>query len=92
MSPSETLNPANSMIASLGTGMQALSSSISRKTPITPTASMKSVAALTIGSRIASVTDARGSALRRLSGSMRAGHVTHRRAGFRRRLAGRCPA
>ena len=35
--------------------MQALSSSISTKTPITPTASMKSVAALTIGSRIASV-------------------------------------
>ena len=50
------------MIASLGTGMQALSSIIRQKTPITPTESMKSVAALTIGSRIASVTLASGMA------------------------------
>ena len=34
--PSETLKPANSMVASLGIGMQALSSVISTKTPATP--------------------------------------------------------
>ena len=48
-SPFETLKPANSMIASLGIGMQALSSVISTKTPARPAQSMKSVAALTIG-------------------------------------------
>src|SRR5215207_9109520 len=47
--PSETLNPANSMIASLGTGMHALSSAISRNTPGSPVASMTSVATSTIG-------------------------------------------
>ena len=88
-SPSETLKPANSMIASLGTGMQAHSSSISTKTPSSPTASMKSVAALTIGSRIASVIEAYGSAAARLSGSMRTRHVTRRTATSRRKLAGR---
>ena len=75
MSPSETLNPANSMIASLGTGMQALSSVISRKTPTVPTESMKSVAASTIGS----VIDAAGRVWMRLSGSMR-GRTPYRRA------------
>ena len=55
MSPVETLKPANSIVASLGTGMQALSSSIRMKTPITPTESMKSVAALTIGSMMEAV-------------------------------------
>ena len=35
-SPSETLKPANSMIASLGIGMQALSSVISTNTPAGP--------------------------------------------------------
>src|SRR5215204_2858475 len=49
MLPSDTLNPAKSMIASLGTGMQALSSAISRKTPGSPRASMTLVAASTIG-------------------------------------------
>ena len=60
MSPSDTLKPANSMIASLGTGMQALSSSIRTNTPIRPTESMKSVAASTIGSTKKSVTEAVG--------------------------------
>ena len=36
MSPVETLKPANSIVASLGIGMQALSSTIRMKTPITP--------------------------------------------------------
>ena len=58
-SPSETLKPAKSMIASEGMGMQADSSSIRMKTPIRPTASMKSVAASTIGSTMKSVTEAR---------------------------------
>jgi hypothetical protein len=55
MFPSETLKPANSMIASLGTGMQALSSAIRKKTPGTPKASMTSVATSTIGSTMKSV-------------------------------------
>ncbi len=53
-SPFETLKPANSIVASLGTGMQALSATISRKTPGSPKASTTSTAALTMGS----VTDA----------------------------------
>ena len=55
MSPSETLKPANSMIASLGTGMQADSSAISRKTAATPAEPMNSVATSTIGSTTLSV-------------------------------------
>ena len=47
------------MIASLGTGRQADSSAISTKTAGRPVALMKSVAALTIGSRKKSVTLAR---------------------------------
>ena len=50
--PSLTLNPANSMIASLGIGMQALSSVIRTNTPPSPAESMKSVATLTIESRM----------------------------------------
>src|SRR3954468_3004712 len=87
MSPVETLKPAKSMIASLGTGMQALSRTIRRKTPATPTLSMKSVAALTIGS----VIEASGSARWRLSGPMRVGHVTHRQALLHRKLARNAP-
>ena len=49
-SPFETLKPANSIVASLGTGMQALSSTISTNTPARPMASTTSTAALTIGS------------------------------------------
>ena len=64
MSPSETLKPAKSMIASLGTGMQADSSSIRTKTPITPAEPMKSVATLTIGSTILSETLARRISMR----------------------------
>ena len=60
MSPSETLKPAKSMIASLGTGMQALSSAMRKKTPGSPSASMTSVANSTIGSTMKSVTAARG--------------------------------
>ena len=57
-SPFETLKPANSMIASLGTGMQADSSVISRKTPTTPAVPMNSVARSTIGSTTLSVSEA----------------------------------
>ncbi len=49
MLPSETLKPANSIVASLGIGMQALSSSMSTKMPARPMASITSVAALTSG-------------------------------------------
>ena len=49
-SPSETLKPANSIVASLGTGMQADSSVISTKTPSSPRASTTSTATSTIGS------------------------------------------
>src|SRR4051812_20357168 len=87
ISPVETLKPANSMIASLGTGMHALSSVIRMNTPTTPTESMKSVAALTIGSEI----EASGSARWRLSGPMRVGHVTHRPAQLHRKLARDAP-
>ena len=48
-SPLETVKPANSMIASLGIGMQADSRAISRKTAASPVEPMNSVAALTIG-------------------------------------------
>ncbi len=51
-SPVETLKPAKSMIASLGIGMQALSSVISTKTPARPAESMKSVAKFTTGLRM----------------------------------------
>lgn len=43
-SPSLTANPANGMIASLGTGMQALSSSMRTKTAGRPQAPMSWVA------------------------------------------------
>src|SRR5918992_2474550 len=49
-SPRDTLKPANSMVASLGTGMQALSRSIRMKTPLRPIASTTSTATSTIGS------------------------------------------
>ena len=49
--PCETLKPANSMIASLGIGMHALSSTIRMKTPHRPVELIRSVAALTIGWR-----------------------------------------
>ena len=48
--PSATLNPANSMIASLDVGMQALSSSIRTKIPARPRSSTTFVAKSTIGS------------------------------------------
>ena len=88
MSPVETLKPANSIVASLGTGMQALSSSMSMKTPTTPTESMKSVATLTIESMI----DAAGSAACRLSGSMRVAEVTRRPSRRSRTLDRPCNA
>jgi len=53
-SPFETLKPANSMIASLGTGMHADSSVIRRKTAGRPADPMKSVQTLMIGSRTTS--------------------------------------
>src|SRR5215203_2866409 len=49
-SPLETLKPANSIVASEGTGMQALSSSIRTNTPGRPIASTTSTATSTIGS------------------------------------------
>ena len=52
MSPSLTAKPANSIVASLGTGTQALSSVIRMKMPATPIASTTSTAKLTIGSVI----------------------------------------
>ena len=58
-SPLETLKPANSMIASLGIGMQADSRVISTKTATTPAEPMNSVARSTIGSTTLSVTLAR---------------------------------
>ena len=48
--PSETLKPANSMVASLGTGMPALSRTISTKTPAGPSSATTSTATSTIGS------------------------------------------
>ena len=48
-SPSETLKPANSIIASLGTGMQALLEQHQHENTGQPASPMKSVAALTIG-------------------------------------------
>jgi hypothetical protein len=48
--PSETSNPAKSMIASLEVGMQALSSSIRMKIPASPRSPMTFVAKSTIGS------------------------------------------
>src|SRR3954468_14799024 len=56
MLPSETLKPANSMIASLGTGMHALSSVMRRNTPGNPSASMTFVAASTIGLKMSAGT------------------------------------
>ena len=51
-SPSETLKPANSIVASLGTGMQADSSVISTNTPSRPSLSTTSTAKFTMGSVI----------------------------------------
>ena len=51
-SPSATLKPANSIVASEGIGRQALSPTISRKTPISPISPTTSTAKLTIGSVI----------------------------------------
>ena len=48
--PSATSKPANSMIASLEVGMQALSSSIRRKIPARPRSPITFVAKSTIGS------------------------------------------
>ena len=56
MFPSDTLKPANSMIASLGIGMQALSSVMRTNTPASPIASMTLVAALTSGSKMSAGT------------------------------------
>ena len=50
--PSETLKPANSIVASEGIGRQALSPTISRKTPSRPILSTTSTAKLTMGSVI----------------------------------------
>ena len=58
-SPFETLKPANSIVASLGIGMQALSSTMSRKTPGSPIASTTSTAKLTIGSVIEAISGMR---------------------------------
>ena len=49
-SPSETLKPANSIVASEGIGMHALSATISRKTPGSPSLSITSTANWTSGS------------------------------------------
>ena len=49
-SPRLTLKPANSIVASLGTGMHALSRSMRTNTPGRPSASTTSTAALTSGS------------------------------------------
>jgi hypothetical protein len=43
-SPRDTLKPANSMVASLGTGIHALSRSMSTNTPGSPMASTTSTA------------------------------------------------
>ena len=76
--PSETLKPANSIVASEGIGRQALSPTIRRKTPIRPISSTTSTAKLTIGSvidakntraRVAAC--ARGDLARWMGGSMR---------------------
>src|SRR6476659_4481314 len=56
MFPSDTLNPANSMIASLGMGMQALSRVMSTNTPARPSESMTLVAAVTSGSKMSAGT------------------------------------
>src|SRR4051812_9526259 len=53
--PSETLKPANSIVASLGMGMQALSRTMSRNTPARPVASITLVAAFTSGPRMSPV-------------------------------------
>jgi hypothetical protein len=59
--PPATLNPANSMVGSLGTGMQALSSTISTKIPARPSSATTQTAKLTIGSVIeAARTTSRG--------------------------------
>jgi hypothetical protein len=49
-SPSETLKPANSIVPSDGIGMQALSATISAKTPGRPSLSTTSTANWTSGS------------------------------------------
>jgi hypothetical protein len=55
----ETLNPAKSMIASLGIGIQADSRTISPNTAGSPVEPMNSVAALITGLRTTSVAEAR---------------------------------
>ena len=47
--PCPARKPPNNMIASLGTGMQALSSTMSRNTAVMPYDPIMSVAQLTIG-------------------------------------------
>ena len=74
-SPLETLKPANSMIASLGIGMQADSRVISRKTAASPAEPMNSVATSTIGSTTLSVMLASGE-----EGVHRAAHRRDQRA------------
>jgi hypothetical protein len=46
-SPSDTLKPANSIVASEGTGMHALSSSMRPKIPAMPSSATTSVASVT---------------------------------------------
>ena len=58
-SPLDTLKPANSIVASLGTGMQALSATMSKKTPGSPSASTTSTATLTMGSVIDAISGIR---------------------------------
>src|SRR5436190_8345337 len=53
--PCETLNPANSMMASLGIGMHALSATISANTPGRPVVLITWVASLTSGSRTSAI-------------------------------------
>ena len=64
-SPSATLKPANSIVASEGIGRQALSPTISRKTPSSPISRTTSTAKLTIGSVIDAKTTPRRVARRR---------------------------
>src|SRR5688572_13781881 len=69
-SPLWTLNPANSMVASEGIGMHALSSSISTKIPGRPSSATTSVAKLTSGSVSEAWTRTRS--MRAAKGSVRA--------------------
>jgi hypothetical protein len=51
-SPRATLKPAKSMVASLGTGMHALSSTMRTKIPTSPSSATTETATSTIGSVI----------------------------------------